>query len=187
MSQLCGGRFLLGLGAGENLNEHVIGQGWPPVNVRHEMLREALVIIRRLADGGTVNYAGDYFRVDSARLFDPPPSRLPLGVAVSGNQGIRLFAPSADAMIAVAPEKELVAGFEQAGDALAGAQAEVMAALGADLEVGFEVGLEENLAALGTAHPEAFGAHGAFSRVVNDLVVFAFKPAHPSCMPSRVT
>jgi alkanesulfonate monooxygenase SsuD/methylene tetrahydromethanopterin reductase-like flavin-dependent oxidoreductase (luciferase family) len=52
---LSGGRFTLGLGAGENLNEHVIGRGWPPVNVRHEMLSEAVDIIGELFDGGYVN------------------------------------------------------------------------------------------------------------------------------------
>ena len=66
---LSGGRFTLGLGAGENLNEHVIGEGWPPVNVRHEMLEEALRIITALFDGGYVNFTGDHFRVDS--LFRP--------------------------------------------------------------------------------------------------------------------
>ena len=50
------GRFTLGLGAGENLNEHVVGQGWPPVNVRHEMLTEAIAIIDALFDGGYVDY-----------------------------------------------------------------------------------------------------------------------------------
>src|SRR6195952_5327705 len=50
------GRFTLGLGAGENLNEHVIGRGWPPVNVRHEMLGEAIEIISRLFNGGYVDF-----------------------------------------------------------------------------------------------------------------------------------
>src|SRR3954471_15273611 len=63
---LSDGRFTLGLGAGENLNEHVVGRGWPPVNVRHEMLDEAVQIIRALLEGGHVNFNGDHFRVDSA-------------------------------------------------------------------------------------------------------------------------
>jgi G6PDH family F420-dependent oxidoreductase len=112
LSRLSDGRFLLGLGSGENLNEHVVGQGWPPVNVRHEMFGEALVIIRQLVDGEQVNFAGDHFRVDSARLYDPPESRLPVGVAVSGAQSISLFAKHADAMIAVQPESDLVESFD---------------------------------------------------------------------------
>lgn len=100
---LSGGRFLLGLGAGENLNEHVVGRGWPPVNVRHEMLGEAVRIIRSLFEGGYTNFTGDHYRVDSAKLWDLPPVQPVIGVAVSGEQSVRLFAPVADAMIAVEP------------------------------------------------------------------------------------
>jgi G6PDH family F420-dependent oxidoreductase len=105
---LSGGRFTLGLGAGENLNEHVVGRGWPPVNVRHEMLAEAISIIRELLAGGYVNFAGEHFRVDSARLWDLPEAQVEIGVAVAGRQGIDLFGPLADHMIAVTPDAELV-------------------------------------------------------------------------------
>ncbi|XVV01344.1 LLM class F420-dependent oxidoreductase [Actinosynnema sp. CA-248983] len=100
-------RFTLGLGAGENLNEHVVGRGWPPVNVRHELLREAVEIISLLFDGGYVNYAGDHFRVDSAKLWDLPARRVPIAVAVSGSQSVQTFAPLADAMVATEPNAEL--------------------------------------------------------------------------------
>src|SRR3954453_10847521 len=82
------GRFTLGLGAGENLNEHVVGQGWPPVNVRHEMLEEALRIITSLFDGGSVDFAGTHYRVDSAKVWDLPQDPVPIGVAVSGKQSV---------------------------------------------------------------------------------------------------
>jgi G6PDH family F420-dependent oxidoreductase len=108
------GRFTLGLGAGENLNEHVVGQGWPPVNVRHEMLEEAIRIIRSLFDGGYVSFAGSHYRVDSAKLWDLPDQRVPIGVAVSGDQSIATFAPLADHLIAVEPERDLVATWDQA-------------------------------------------------------------------------
>jgi G6PDH family F420-dependent oxidoreductase len=101
-------RFTLGLGAGENLNEHVIGRGWPPVNVRHEMLGEALEVITGLLSGGYVNFAGSHYRVDSAKLWDLPDSPVPIGVAVSGSQSISAFASYADAMVAVEPQAELV-------------------------------------------------------------------------------
>jgi G6PDH family F420-dependent oxidoreductase len=104
---LSGGRFTLGLGAGENLNEHVVGRGWPPANVRHDMLAEALQIIGGLFDGGYFDYEGKHFRVDSAKLWDLPERRTPIGVAVSGSQSIKRFAPVADAMIAVEPKAEL--------------------------------------------------------------------------------
>jgi G6PDH family F420-dependent oxidoreductase len=105
---LSGGRFTLGLGAGENLNEHVVGTGWPTVNVRHEMLAEAITIIRRLLDGDTVSYAGEHYRVEDARLWDLPDQRVPIATAVSGNQGVDLFAPLSDHLVAVAPEADLV-------------------------------------------------------------------------------
>ena len=107
-------RFTLGLGAGENLNEHVVGRGWPPVNVRHEMLDEALTIIRGLLDGGYVNFAGEHFRVDSAKLWDLPEEPVQVGVAVSGEQSIRRFAPKADHLIAVEPEPSLVQTWDDA-------------------------------------------------------------------------
>lgn len=104
---LSGNRFTFGLGAGENLNEHVIGQGWPPVNVRHEMLAEAIQIISGLFDGGYFNYSGAHFRVDSAKLWDAPEVRVPIATATSGDQSLTRFAPISDAMIAVEPSAEL--------------------------------------------------------------------------------
>jgi G6PDH family F420-dependent oxidoreductase len=111
---LSDGRFTLGLGAGENLNEHVVGEGWPGVNVRHEMLAEAVTIIRSLLDGGYVNFKGDHYRVDSAKLWDRPESRLEIGVAVSGDQSIETFAPMVDHLVAVEPKQELVATWDAA-------------------------------------------------------------------------
>ena len=111
---LSDGRFTLGLGAGENLNEHVVGEGWPGVNVRHEMLAEAVTIIRSLLDGGYVNFKGDHYRVDSAKLWDRPESRLEIAVAVSGDQSIETFAPMVDHLVAVEPKEELVAKWDAA-------------------------------------------------------------------------
>jgi len=111
------GRFLLGLGAGENLNEHITGRGWPPVNVRHAMLREAVQVIRSLFGGEYVDFAGEHFRVDSAKLWDvgtPPPA---IGVAVSGGQSAALAGEFADAMIAVEPQARFGELFDAAGGA----------------------------------------------------------------------
>jgi len=104
---LSGGRFTLGLGAGENLNEHIVGP-WPAVNVRHDMLSEAVTIIAALLDGGYVDFEGEHFRVDSARVWDLPDERVPIGVAVSGAQGVRRFARAVDHLIAVEPDAALV-------------------------------------------------------------------------------
>ncbi|HEX3623001.1 MAG TPA: TIGR03557 family F420-dependent LLM class oxidoreductase, partial [Acidimicrobiales bacterium] len=98
------GRFTLGLGAGENLNEHVVGDGWPAVDVRHAMLREAVDIIRRLWEGGYVTFEGEHFEVQSAKVWDVPETLPDIGIAVSGNQSCRLAGELADVMIAVEPK-----------------------------------------------------------------------------------
>lgn len=90
---LSDGPFTFGLDAGDRLNEHVVGEGWPSVHVRHEMLAEALTIIRGLLAGGYLNFVGEHYRVDSARLWDLPDEPMQIGVAISGEQGIQLFAP----------------------------------------------------------------------------------------------
>lgn len=109
------GRFTLGLGAGENLNEHVVGGGWPPVDTRHEMFDEALGIIRSLLSGADVDARGTHYDVNSARLFDLPEDPVPIGVAVSGARSCALAGRHADAMIAVEPDPELGAAFDAAG------------------------------------------------------------------------
>ncbi|SFJ65729.1 TIGR03557 family F420-dependent LLM class oxidoreductase [Cellulomonas sp. KH9] len=111
---LSGGRFTLNVGAGENLNEHVVGQRWPAVGERHDMLEEALVIIGDLLDGERVTYEGAHFRVDSARLWDLPEQRVPIGVAVSGAQSVSRFSALADHLVAVEPDADLVTRWEEA-------------------------------------------------------------------------
>src|SRR4051794_8879698 len=103
---LSDGRFTLGLGSGENLNEHVVGEGWPAVGVRQDMLEEAISIIRALHEGGTVTWEGDYFRVDQAKVWDLPDDRVPLAAAVSGSVSVNRFAPLVDHLITVSPEAE---------------------------------------------------------------------------------
>jgi G6PDH family F420-dependent oxidoreductase len=114
---LSGGRFRLGLGAGENLNEHVVGGGWPPAAIRQDMLAEAVEIIRGLFDGGYVNHRGKHFQVESARLWDVPEQRVPIGIAVSGPRSCRLAGSAADLLIAVEPERELIEAFDRHGGA----------------------------------------------------------------------
>lgn len=116
MQILSGNRFRLGLGAGENLNEHVVGKRWPAVGVRHEMLSEAVDIISELFDGdGGVNYRGRHFDVEQAKLWDVPDERVPIGIAVSGPDSCRLAGQKGDLMIAVEPERELGEMFDAAG------------------------------------------------------------------------
>jgi G6PDH family F420-dependent oxidoreductase len=110
---LSDGRFTLGLGSGENLNEHVVGAGWPAVTVRQNMLAEAVPIIRRLLDGELVTTGGEHFRVDSAKLWDLPEQRVEIGIAVSGQQSIERFAPLADHLVAVEPDADALTAWNK--------------------------------------------------------------------------
>jgi G6PDH family F420-dependent oxidoreductase len=115
---LSGNRFRLGLGAGENLNEHVVGKGWPSVGIRHRMLVEAVDVIGALFDrsgDGRVSYRGEYYDLESAMLWDLPDERVPIGIAVSGRDSCRLAGGKADIMVAVEPKAELVDMFEEEG------------------------------------------------------------------------
>ncbi len=115
---LSGGRFRLGLGAGENLNEHVVGKRWPSVGERHEMLSEAVSIISSLFDAsGPVNFRGRHFQVETARLWDRPQERVPIGIAVSGPDSCRLAGEHAEIMVSTEPDADLVSAFEEAGGA----------------------------------------------------------------------
>ncbi|GFG65945.1 LLM class F420-dependent oxidoreductase [Mycobacterium kubicae] len=105
---LSDGRFTLGLGSGENLNEHVVGKGWPTVERRQDMLREAIKIIRELFGGDLVDWRGEYFQVDSARLWDVPDIPPAIAVAMAGQRGVDKFGKLADHLVAVQPDKELV-------------------------------------------------------------------------------
>ncbi|WP_370618418.1 LLM class F420-dependent oxidoreductase [Mumia sp. Pv 4-285] len=105
---LADGRFTLGLGSGENLNEHVVGEGWPALQERQAMLAEAVEIIRALHTGELVDHRGDYFQVDSARIWDLPDEAVEIGIAVAGERAIATFAPLADHLIGVEPDSSLV-------------------------------------------------------------------------------
>lgn len=109
------GRFRLGLGSGENLNEHVVGTGWPSADIRQEMLEEAVEIIRELFKGGYVNHRGTHFDVESAKLWDLPDEAPPIGLAASGEKSCRLAGELADMLIATEPKPELVDAFERHG------------------------------------------------------------------------
>jgi G6PDH family F420-dependent oxidoreductase len=109
------GRFRLGLGSGENLNEHVIGGGWPSAAVRQDMLAEAVHIIRALFAGGYVNHRGEHFDVESAKLWDLPEQPPPIGIAVSGPRSCELAGELADLVIAVEPKAELLTAFDEHG------------------------------------------------------------------------
>jgi G6PDH family F420-dependent oxidoreductase len=112
---LSDGRFMLGVGSGERLNEHVVGSGWPSVTTRHEMLREALEIIKLLWTGGYQSYEGQYFDVDDARVFDLPSTPPPIIVAAGGERSAALAASHGDALFATEPKSSITAAYKKAG------------------------------------------------------------------------
>src|SRR3954454_15711749 len=109
------GRFTLGVGAGERLNEHIVGQGFPSVRGRHERLREALEIIKLLWQGGYQSYEGKHLQLEDARVFDLP-DRLPvIAVAAGGRQAAELAAELGDGLFATEPRADLVQTYSTAG------------------------------------------------------------------------
>ena len=102
---LADGRFVLGVGSGERLNEHVIGGGWPSVDVRQAMLREALEIIRLLWSGGYQSYEGKHLQLSDARVFDLPETLPPIIVASGGDQASTLAAELGDGLFATDPTR----------------------------------------------------------------------------------
>ncbi len=112
---LSDGRFVLGVGAGEQLNEHIVGRGWPAVTERHQMFREALEIIRALWSGGYHSYEGRHLKLEDARVFDLPESPIPIAVAIGGPAGARIAAELGDGIFATDPDPGLVEAYERAG------------------------------------------------------------------------
>lgn len=110
---LADGRFTLGLGSGENLNEHVVGQGWPTVDRRLDMLAEAIKLIRELLSGDLIDFRGEFFEVDSARIWDVPEVPVTIAVSMTGEKSVEKLAVAADHLINVAPDREIVEGWQE--------------------------------------------------------------------------
>lgn len=111
------GRFTLGLGTGENLNEHILGDRWPPHHVRLDMLTEAIEIIDLLWEGGMKNYEGEHFTVENARLYDLPDERIPMAIAASGERTAAMAGHYGDALVNTSPDEDVVERFAEAGGA----------------------------------------------------------------------
>jgi G6PDH family F420-dependent oxidoreductase len=109
------GRFVLGVGSGEALNEHIHGGAWPPVAVRHEMLEEAVDVIRQLWTGRTVSHRGRHYTVDDARLYTLPDTPPPIYVSGFGPRAIDLAARIGDGFMCNKPDPALVRRFREHG------------------------------------------------------------------------
>jgi coenzyme F420-dependent glucose-6-phosphate dehydrogenase len=104
------GRFWLGLGAGEALNEHIVGGAWPEIGVRSSMLFEAIEVISRLFSGEVVKHRGEHFQLESAKLYTRPAdsARVPIYVATAGPVNARKTGRFADGMITVGAADERI-------------------------------------------------------------------------------
>ena len=109
------GRYALGVGTGEALNEHILGDRWPAADERLEMLEEAVEVIRMLWHGGVQSYRGDHYRVENARIYDLPEKPPPILVSGFAPKSIRLAARIGDGYCTVSPDKEGVELFRSVG------------------------------------------------------------------------
>ena len=114
-ASLCRGGFFLGVGSGENLNEHILGDRWPSTDERLAMLEEAIAVIRLLWEGGTQSFDGDYFVVDNARIYELPDALPIITVSGFGPKATELAARVGDGYVNTGPEAELVKTYKEAG------------------------------------------------------------------------
>lgn len=109
------GRFVFGVGSGEALNEHVLGDRWPSAPVRLEMLEEAIGVIRELWEGHNVRHDGRFYTVDNARLYSLPDEPPPIAVSAFGSAALTLAADIGDALVTVQPDADVVASYREQG------------------------------------------------------------------------
>jgi coenzyme F420-dependent glucose-6-phosphate dehydrogenase len=109
------GRFFLGVGTGENLNEHVTGARWPAPDERIDMLDEAIRLMRQLWEGGTQSFRGRHYTVDHARIYTLPDEPIEVAVAAAQPRAAELAATLGDALISTAPDEEVTTAYRDAG------------------------------------------------------------------------
>jgi G6PDH family F420-dependent oxidoreductase len=114
-SVLLGGRFALGVGSGEALNEHILGDAWPEADVRIEMLEEAIELMRGLWEGGQYSHYGVHYAVENARIYTLPDSPPDILVSGFGPKSVDLAARAGDGYVTVGPDKESVDRFRSGG------------------------------------------------------------------------
>lgn len=110
------GRFFLGVGTGENLNEHILGDKWPPAVVRFEMLEEAVEVMRDLWKGKLTSHRGKHYTVENARIYDLPDDQIPVMVAVSGQRSTELASRIGDGIITSSLSPDAVSQFNSSSE-----------------------------------------------------------------------
>ena len=131
-ASLLEGRFTLGVGSGEALNEHIFGDPWPSANTRLEMLEEAVELIRHLWTGQQVEHRGTHYTVENARIYTLPQTLPPIFVSGFGPKAIGLAGRIGDGFCLVSPDGDAVTRFREAGGGDKIVQAGMKACYGAD-------------------------------------------------------
>jgi G6PDH family F420-dependent oxidoreductase len=114
-SLLLDGRFALGVGSGEALNEHILGDAWPNIETRLEMLDEAVEVIRTLWEGGMRDHRGIHYEVQNARIYDLPDPPPPILMSGFGPKATRLAARIADGFVTTKPDREMIGLYRSEG------------------------------------------------------------------------
>jgi len=140
---LTGGRFRLGVGTGEALNEHIFGDAWPEADVRLEMLEEAVEIMRRLWKGGFVSHHGKHYTVENARVYTLPEKPVEILVSGFGPKSIEVAARIGDGYVSTMPDGDAVERFRSSGGGDRVCQAGFKAAFAASEEEGARIAYEK--------------------------------------------
>lgn len=114
-SAMLQGRFRFGVGTGERLNEHVLGQHWPPASVRRSMLEEAVEVVRRLWEGEDTTHHGEHYTVENARIYTTPAGPIPVVVSAFGPEAGALAARIGDGVMTTSPDADLVQQWRDGG------------------------------------------------------------------------
>ncbi len=112
---LTGGRFTLGVGTGEALNEHILGTRWPAARERLEMLEEAVHLIRELLSGRLITHSGEHYTLETARLYSVPDAPPPIFMSGFGEKAVKLAGRLADGYISVQPNADFVRLYRESG------------------------------------------------------------------------
>ncbi len=113
--RLLDGRFVFGVGSGEALNEHILGDHWPSAPVRQDMMAEAIEVIRKLWEGGNVLHEGRFYSVDNARIYSLPDAPPPIPISAFGPASANLAAEIGDGLVTVQPDRDMVDSYRKQG------------------------------------------------------------------------
>ncbi|HET7477629.1 MAG TPA: TIGR03557 family F420-dependent LLM class oxidoreductase [Dermatophilaceae bacterium] len=133
------GKFVLGVGSGEALNEHILGDVWPHADARLAMLEEAVEVMRALWTGEVVSFEGDYYTVDTARIYTLPEEPPPVYMSAFGPKALDLACRVADGFISTNPDADSVKQFRKARGATAPTQAGFKVAVAATKDEGVDI------------------------------------------------